>query len=248
VRQFAALSLDLDETLLDGSGLQESIVATCRQVAATYSLLDARQLLAANTQAWSAYWPAVESTWTLGGIDGAAVALEAWRRTLAACGCVDPAITQFAAQTHAALVRQTQRRFDDVSGLLEAARSAAIPLVLITNGASDTQRGKLEALDLECWFDAVIVSAEVGAAKPEVAVFKAALEHLDVAAQRVWHVGDSLVTDVAGANAAGMVSVWLNRTGDRRLHDAPRPHLEIRSLAELFYEPLRRDRSIGDGS
>ena len=50
----------------------------------------------------------------------------------------------------------------------------------------------------------------------------------------VWHVGDNLVTDVAGANAAGLTSVWLNRAGAARSAADAVPALEITTLADLL--------------
>ena len=49
----------------------------------------------------------------------------------------------------------------------------------------------------------------------------------------VWHVGDNLTTDIAGAHAAGIAGVWLNRERRRRAPSDPRPDLEISSLDDL---------------
>jgi putative hydrolase of the HAD superfamily len=57
--------------------------------------------------------------------------------------------------------------------------------------------------ELDRWFGAVVVSAEVGAEKPDPAPFRAALERLGVAPDRALHVGDDEV-DEQGAAAAGM--------------------------------------------
>ncbi len=56
-------------------------------------------------------------------------------------------------------------------------------------------------------FACVVTSAEVGAAKPDPAVFLAALERLGVAASRALHVGDE-PGDEDGARAAGMRFRW----------------------------------------
>lgn len=95
--------------------------------------------------------------------------------------------------------------------LLFSLRRARIPTALITNGGSDTQREKLTVLNLEPWFDVVIVSGEFRLAKPDAAVFALALDRLGIGPEGVWHVGDSLRTDVAGAKAANLTAVWLNR-------------------------------------
>jgi phosphoglycolate phosphatase-like HAD superfamily hydrolase len=65
------------------------------------------------------------------------------------------------------LTRNGYRVFDDVTDLLAAVRRAGVQLGLITNGAADTQREKLRILDLERWFDVVLISGEVGIAKPQ---------------------------------------------------------------------------------
>jgi hypothetical protein len=64
------------------------------------------------------------------------------------------------------------------------------------------------------------------------------------------HVDDSLTIDVAGAKAAGLNAVWLNRGGRVRKEGEPEPDLEIRSLSD---PPAERNsatyatiRAIGD--
>jgi putative hydrolase of the HAD superfamily len=113
-------------------------------------------------------------------------------------------------------------------------RTDRVPLALITNGASSIQRDKLRVLDIEDWFEAVVISAEVGFAKPDASVFGLALDKLGVAPKDAWHVGDSLWTDVAGAKAAGLTAVWLNRHGCLRGENDPEPDVEIRSLSDLM--------------
>jgi putative hydrolase of the HAD superfamily len=123
--------------------------------------------------------------------------------------------------------------YPDAVELLRVVKQQQLPTALVTNGASDSQRGKLDALGLEGVFDAVVVSGEIGAAKPDVAPFRVALRTLGMDGDNVWHVGDSLASDVAGANAAGLASVWLNRHGRERPVGAPNPAVEIRSLTEI---------------
>ncbi|HTO70877.1 MAG TPA: HAD family hydrolase [Myxococcota bacterium] len=228
-----ALLLDLDETLLDGRGLAESIGQTCAEVAAKHPQLERARLAAANAEAWSRYWPEVEMKWVLGALDGAAVMSDVWRRTLRACDCADESVARFAFETHRPLARAAHRLFGDAHELLAAARRANVPLALITNGASDTQREKLAVLQLEPAFAAIVISGELGVAKPERAPFEAALRALGISAGEAWHVGDSASDDVAGARAAGVGAVWLNRSGRARRPGEPQPDLEIRSLREL---------------
>jgi putative hydrolase of the HAD superfamily len=76
--------------------------------------------------------------------------------------------------------------------------------------------------------DGVVTSAHVGAAKPEPAVFHRALELAGVDGADALHVGDSLDTDVAGARAAGIRAVLVQRAGE-----PPAGVQSIRALTEL---------------
>lgn len=62
---------------------------------------------------------------------------------------------------------------------------------------------QLERLGVTSLFTSIVTTAEAGAAKPEPAVFRLALEKLGVDADRALHVGDE-PGDEDGARAAGM--------------------------------------------
>lgn len=229
----AAVCFDLDGTLLDGSGLQVSIERTCEAIAERQPALTANRLLQANSAEWRRYWPEIERHWETGALSGAAIGLEAWRRTLKACGSDDQSLAEFAADLHDRLAAAEHRLFDDAAQAVSAVRARRMAVALVTNGATDTQHAKLDALGIDEWFDAIVVTGEIGRAKPDVEPFRAALGSLEVEAAHAWHIGDSLATDVAGANAAGLTSVWLNRDNQRRREHDPVPDFEITSLRRL---------------
>lgn len=79
----------------------------------------------------------------------------------------------------------------------------------------------------------MVISGEIGVAKPDPAIFEVALARANLTTNDVWHVGDSLSTDVAGAIAAGIKSVWLNRTGRSRGPSDPVPTYEVGTLRDL---------------
>jgi len=91
----------LDETLLDGSGLEESIVQTCKLIAASKSGLEARDLLEANKKIWRLTTLEKPSMSGSSGQldDGASVGLEEWRRTLRMCGRNDESLADFPVRT-----------------------------------------------------------------------------------------------------------------------------------------------------
>ncbi|MBD3646752.1 MAG: hypothetical protein HUJ31_04705, partial [Pseudomonadales bacterium] len=68
-----ALFLDLDDTLLDGSRFQESLVGTCERLASKLNGIDADYLLSANRKVWDVLWPDIVDDWTLGRLTGSAL-------------------------------------------------------------------------------------------------------------------------------------------------------------------------------
>jgi HAD superfamily hydrolase (TIGR01662 family) len=85
-------------------------------------------------------------------------------------------------------------------------------------------------LGLDTHLDAVTFSAEVGWRKPATRMFEAALRALRTSADRTVMVGDREATDIAGAHAAGMRAVLINRHGER---GASAADAEIADLREL---------------
>ncbi len=116
-------------------------------------------------------------------------------------------------ERRAAAMRRAWRLFDDVLPCLRALRALGLRLAAITNAAGDYQRAKLGAVGLESAFDAVLISGELGVAKPHHAIFRRACRTLGVLPAQAVHVGDRLDTDAEGARNAGMHGVWLDRSG-----------------------------------
>ena len=78
-----------------------------------------------------------------------------------------------------------------------------------------------------------VFAHDCGFPKPDPRIFEFALAKFGDKPESVAHVGDSLQSDVRGANDYGMVSVWLNREGVVN-ETGIVPHWEIRGLAELL--------------
>ncbi len=79
----------------------------------------------------------------------------------------------------------------------------------------------------------VLISENLRAYKPHRLAFQKALEHLDLLAHEVLHVGDSQVDGVKGAKEAGLAVAWVNRDGRPRRRDVPAPDFQVRDLREL---------------
>lgn len=79
----------------------------------------------------------------------------------------------------------------------------------------------------------VITSESVKSYKPRTEMFHKALEKSNLSAEDVIHVGDSLTSDVAGAQSAGIKTVWLNRTRKINVHNK-KPEYIIHSFDDLL--------------
>jgi putative hydrolase of the HAD superfamily len=112
-----------------------------------------------------------------------------------------------------AAVRRAWRLFDDALPCLRALRMLGLRLAAITNASGEHQRAKLDALGLHSAFDVVLISGEVGVAKPHRAIFRRACRALGVRPAEAMHVGDRLDVDAMGARDAGLHGVWLDRSG-----------------------------------
>ncbi|MCF2910887.1 HAD-IA family hydrolase [Pseudoalteromonas sp. DL2-H2.2] len=88
---------------------------------------------------------------------------------------------------------------------LLARLSKRFRLIAITNGNVEVER-----FNLAGQFEQVFMAGRDGRAKPHADLFDAACQYCAVAPHQILHIGDSLDTDVQGANLAGCRSVWLN--------------------------------------
>jgi putative hydrolase of the HAD superfamily len=97
--------------------------------------------------------------------------------------------------------------YDDVlPGLLRLKGRALIGS--ISNGNAD-----LQTIGLSHHFKVSVAAHQLGAAKPDAAIFHAACRELGVAPEDAVYVGDDILLDVRGAQRAGLRAVWMNRTG-----------------------------------
>jgi len=112
--------------------------------------------------------------------------------------------------------------FEDALATLEHL-AGSYRLAALTNGNADFRR-----LGLDRFFDFGLSAADVGASKPDPAIFEAALERSGIPAGQAVHVGDHLVDDIQGAGQVGMHTVWVSRGAAEEHHrDAPMPPTEV---------------------
>jgi putative hydrolase of the HAD superfamily len=122
---------------------------------------------------------------------------------------------------------QNWRLFADVESCLTDI--AGHGLGIISNGDSKQQRAKLQVLGIAERFSTVLISGDIGKAKPETGIFVLACQNAGKRPDECLYVGDDFEVDAMASRRAGMRGIWLNRTG----MDRPSRNDMIRSLTEL---------------
>jgi putative hydrolase of the HAD superfamily len=228
-----AVFFDLDATLVDTDAAARAGVVASGALAASLYGVAPDEWAAANGRAFAEHWAIAEADWVAGRADPAVFSRAIGLRSLALTGGSADLEPQLSAAFDEGM-RAAAVPFPDVDPVLRALERASIRVGIITNSVPATQRALLAALGLDGRFDTVVISGEHGVAKPDPEVFQIGLDGLGIPASEAWHVGDNPATDVAGAIAAGLSAVWLNRPGRPRASGEAVPTFEVRSLRELI--------------
>ena len=197
---YQAIVFDLDDTLFSLRG--------CEAEALQKTLVSAG-LLARAPKDYAARFASISAKyWSARNVDGAAqytredVVARSWRDFLSA--------HDLDASRSAELAQRFWTAFCCSSALNPGAEAAlqrlsgSYRLGMITNGYSDSQRGRLRAAGLLDLFDPLLISEEAGIAKPDVRIFELALAKLQLRPAEVMVVGDSISHDLEGCRRAGI--------------------------------------------
>lgn len=112
-------------------------------------------------------------------------------------------------------------------------------LGLVTNALSEVQRLRIERLGIADLFSAIVISSEVGVAKPNPVIFDIALGKLGLAGpEGVLMVGDSLTSDMQGGHNAGIDTCWFDTKRRPTMPDLPQPTHRIDSLSAILQPPF----------
>ncbi|MEJ2242102.1 MAG: HAD family hydrolase [Candidatus Bathyarchaeota archaeon] len=123
-------------------------------------------------------------------------------------------------------------RIDFIPGIKEMLDylSKKYKLSIISNAISYVSRYALKNLDLEKYFDYIILSCDLGIRKPDPEIFNFVLYNWGIEGHEVIHVGDSLENDIQGGKNAGMQTVWIK--GKEEIMDI-HPDFIIDKVTEL---------------
>jgi 2-haloalkanoic acid dehalogenase type II len=107
-----------------------------------------------------------------------------------------------------------------------------VPVCLVTNIDNYEISQAIENTGLH--FDYVVTSEDCRAYKPRPEIFRRALSRLNLPAQAVLHVGDSLQSDIKGAQEMGIPVLWINRRKKPLSSNQVQPDYQSNNLSGLL--------------
>ncbi|MFS2222863.1 pyrimidine 5'-nucleotidase [Pantoea sp. B65] len=108
-----------------------------------------------------------------------------------------------------------------------------VKMGIITNGFTALQQARLQRTGFLDYFDLLVISEQVGHAKPHPAIFDYALDNMgNPARDRVMMVGDNPDSDILGGINAGLATCWLN-ADNRAKPEGITPTWQVSSLTQL---------------
>ena len=218
--RYKRILLDADDTLFDfQAGNRKAVAELMDELGlASPTVFDEYQSIN------HACWQALER----GEMTQAVLHVERFRRFLAAKNRDDdPAAV---ADRFAELLGRQAIPFPHAEEVVRAL-SEKLPITLLTNGITVIQRARLARSPIREWIDEVVISQEVGAAKPDPRIFEIALNGLDP--REALMIGDGIHSDVEGANRAGIDICWYNPRG-AALPEELHAEYEIRDLRDCL--------------
>ncbi len=204
-RRYKSIFFDADDTLFDYPSAERNALLACWEKFRVRAKAEA--FIAAYRRHNHDVWQEFER----GETDQATLRIERFRRLAAELdfpGLLPERVSPFYLET---LACQPQL----LPGALERVRELAekFPLALITNGIAAVQNRRFAASPITRFFRSIVISEEVGIAKPDPRIFAPALQKIGVQAADILYVGDSVTSDMAAARNAGMDFCWVNPGG-----------------------------------
>ena len=101
--------------------------------------------------------------------------------------------------------------------MLELLRSKGYRLFAASNSFGHLQRSRLEHAGILPFFEDTYISMDIGYDKPDIRFYQEALRRCGLQPSEVLMIGDSMTTDVLGAQAAGIDALFFDRRGNQSL-------------------------------
>ncbi|MCO6040827.1 TIGR02253 family HAD-type hydrolase [Thermococcus alcaliphilus] len=119
-------------------------------------------------------------------------------------------------EIHLKMHQKYGKLYDEALETLKTLRANGYHVGLITDSDNDYLKAQLEALGILELFDSITTSEEAGFYKPHPRIFELALEKANVKGEEAIYVGDNPLKDCVGARQVDMVSVLLDKKGNKK--------------------------------
>jgi len=223
-RKYDVLLCDADNTIFDFEKAEENAFArTCEHM----GIEGAQQLLEVYSQINQALWKLLEQ----GGITQKVLRVRRFEQFLEAIGRSDLDAQEMAFVYAENLGMQSV----PIDGAIEAVKrwSRILPVIIVTNGISRIQHGRMNGSPVKALISGMVISEEVGVAKPDPKMLLMGMEMAGVTDKsRALMLGDSLSSDIAAAANAQVDACWYNPKGAANTKGLP-VRYEIHSLDEV---------------
>jgi putative hydrolase of the HAD superfamily len=233
-----AMLIDMDETILSAYGRPElAWNKVAAEFAGEFAPLLPQQVAAAIVDSARQFWASAEAAWRLKLAEARHVVVRDGFAALAAAG--QPALsTELAirlADRFTAYREEEMFVFPGAHEAIDALKARGVKLALVTNGAADTQRAKVERFALTHRFDHIQIEGEHGFGKPDERAYRHAMQALGVTAPETWMIGDNLEWEIEVPQRLGIYAIWIDVHGEGLPAESTvRPDRIIRSLTELL--------------
>jgi putative hydrolase of the HAD superfamily len=233
-----AMLIDMDDTILSAYGRPEIAWNTIAREFADELAPVPPELAAATILAFARnFWSTAEAAWRLKLTEARHLTVKGGFAALAAAGHArlpdDLAVR--IADRFSAYREEEMFVFPGAHEAIDQLKALGVRLALVTNGAADTQRAKVERFELARRFDHIQIEGEHGFGKPEERAYLHAMAALGVRAPDTWMIGDNLEWEVEAPQRLGIYSIWIDVHGDGLPEGATvKPDRIIRSLTELL--------------
>ena len=232
-----AMLIDMDDTILSAYGRPEiAWNKITSEYADDLSGVPPPQVAAAILTFARNFWSTAEPAWRLRLGEARRLSVKGGFAALAAAGhaALGDDLAIRIADRFTALREEEMFVFPGAHEAIDQFKARGVRLALVTNGAADTQRAKVERFQLAHRFDHIQIEGEHGFGKPEERAYLHAMEALGVTARDTWMVGDNLEWEVEVPQRLGIYAIWIDVHGDGLPEGSMvRPDRIIRSLTEL---------------
>ena len=183
------------------------------------------------------FWASAEAKWRMQLDEARRVTVKGGFTALAEAG--HPALPDDLAirlaDRFTAYLEEEMFVFPGAHEAIDKFKALGVKLALVTNGAADAQRAKVERFALGHRFDHIQIEGEHGFGKPEARAYLHAMDALGVTAADTWMVGDNLEWEVVTPQRLGIYAIWMDVHGKRLPAGSTiKPDRIIRSLTELL--------------